>query len=98
MSPECCGCSATASYSVEESSPFTNLEQRRNSVTLESAPRSRRASAQTESTESLTVITSANKNWWYWVKFAVFMATPFIARQIGVFVGKRIMSRTLGSK
>lgn len=98
MAPECCGCSATASYSVEDSSPFSNQEARRNSVTLESTPRSRKATAQSVSTESLTVITSANKNWWYWVKFAVFMATPFIARQVGIFVGKRIMARTLDRK
>lgn len=98
MSPECCGCSATASYNVEDSSPFSNQEVRRNSVTLESVPRSRKATAQSESTESLTVITSANKNWWYWVKFAVFMATPFIARQVGIFVGKRMMARTLDRK
>ena len=52
---------------------------------------------QTESKESLTVTNGGQKNWWYWMKLAVFMASPFIARQLGIIVGKRILSRTFKS-
>lgn len=48
----------------------------------------------TNSKDSLTVITESQKNWWYWMKLAVFIATPFIARQVGIMVGKRILSKT----
>ena len=50
-------------------------------------------SDKTASKESLTVINEGQKNWWYWMRFAVFMASPFIARQLGIIVGKRILSR-----
>lgn len=46
-----------------------------------------------ESVESLALICD-QKGWWYWTKLALFMATPFIARQLGIFVGKRILSKT----
>lgn len=46
-----------------------------------------------ESSESLALIDN-RKGWWYWTKLALFMATPFIARQLGIFIGKRILSKT----
>lgn len=49
------------------------------------------------SKSSLTVINEARKNWWYWTKFAVFVASPFIARQLGIIVGKRILGRIFKS-
>lgn len=45
------------------------------------------------SVESLTVIIESQKTWWYWMKLAVFLSTPFIARQLGVFFGKRLLKR-----
>lgn len=39
-----------------------------------------------------TVITVNRKGFWYWFKLALFVATPFIARQVGIVIGKRIMS------
>lgn len=50
-----------------------------------------------ESVESLALIND-QKGWWYWTKLALFMATPFIARQLGIFVGKRILSRAWAAK
>lgn len=47
----------------------------------------------TDSTDSLTSLVEVEKNWWYWMKFAVFISTPFIARQLGIFMGKRILVR-----
>lgn len=47
----------------------------------------------TASKESLTVINEAQKNWWHWTRLALFMASPFIARQLGIIFGKRILSR-----
>lgn len=49
--------------------------------------------SEAESKESLTVINEERKNWWYWIKLAVFMASPFIARQLGIIAGKRILSK-----
>lgn len=50
--------------------------------------------ASIKSKESLTVITENQKNWWYWLKLAIFITTPFVARQLGIIIGKRILSRT----
>lgn len=47
------------------------------------------------STESLTQLTGQNKTLWYWVKLAVFVSSPFLARQLGIFAGKRIMRRLI---
>lgn len=52
----------------------------------------------TKSKESLSVINEERKNWWYWCRFALFMASPFIARQLGIIVGKRILSRIFRAK
>lgn len=49
------------------------------------------------SKDSLTVINESQKNWWYWMKLAIFISTPFIARQLGIVIGKRILSKTLKS-
>ena len=49
------------------------------------------------SKDSLTVINENQKNWWYWIKLAIFISTPFIARQLGIMVGKRILWKTLKS-
>ena len=46
-----------------------------------------------DSTDSLTSLVEVEKNWWYWTKLAVFISTPFIARQLGIFLGKRILVR-----
>lgn len=48
----------------------------------------------TNSKDSLTLITESKKDWWYWMKLAIFIATPFIAKQVGIMVGKRILSKT----
>lgn len=45
------------------------------------------------SKDSLTVINESHKNWWYWMKLAIFISTPFIARQLGIMVGKRILGK-----
>lgn len=49
------------------------------------------------SKESLTVINEGQKNWWHWMRLALFMASPFIARQLGIMAGKRILSRVFKS-
>lgn len=49
------------------------------------------------SKDSLSVINENQKNWWYWMKLAIFISTPFIARQLGIMVGKRILSKTFKS-
>lgn len=49
------------------------------------------------SKDSLTVINESQKNWWYWMKLAIFISTPFIARQLGIMVGKRILGRAFKS-
>ena len=51
----------------------------------------------TKSKDSLTVINGGQKNWWHWMKLAIFITTPFIARQLGIIVGKRILSKTFKS-
>ncbi len=45
------------------------------------------------SSESLTILPGPKKNWWYWFRFAFFMASPFLARQVGIIVGRRILTR-----
>ena len=47
--------------------------------------------------ESLTTLTDSRKNWWYWIKLATFVASPFVARQLGIIVGKRILGRAFKS-
>lgn len=47
-----------------------------------------------KSNDSLTSLTGVDKNWWYWMKLAVFISTPFIARQLGIFVGKRFLVKS----
>ena len=49
------------------------------------------------SKDSLKVINENQKNWWYWMKLAIFVSTPFIARQFGIMIGKRILSKTFKS-
>lgn len=49
------------------------------------------------SNDSLTVINEGQKNWWYWMKLAIFISTPFIARQLGIMVGKKILSKSFKS-
>lgn len=80
-SPTCCSSANNGDISFE----------RRSSVSIASNPKV--SLPTTDSTDSLTVLTGQNKNWWYWVRFAAFVASPFIARQLGIFVGKRLASR-----
>ena len=63
------------------------IQERRDSLPIDPVGR------KTDSVESLTILSAQNKNWWYWIRFAFFMASPFLARQIGIVIGKRIMAR-----
>jgi len=47
----------------------------------------------TSSRDSLTVIIENQKTWWYWMKLAIFVSAPFIARQVGIIFGKRLLKR-----
>ena len=79
-------CTATTTTTTSTSTSYRSWYLRRRSSVG-------KIDSEAESKESLTVINEERKNWWYWIKLAVFMASPFIARQLGIIAGKRILSK-----
>lgn len=69
--------------------------RRGSKVSANSLNRNRDAKNLNLSKESLISLTEAEKTYWYWMKLVVFISTPFIARQLGIFIGKRILVKIL---
>ena len=87
-----------------ESRTTTNTTSRRDSTASSASTSSnyrswcqnkkRRGSINLKAADSRdAVITENRKDFWYWFKLALFVATPFIARQMGIIIGRRIMNR-----